>query len=98
MKYPTQIIANGELQYDMELEPDTINRVKDCMYELANGAIALIWTIDDVQAVDSSISDDEARAILQMIYRNHDANIGINWEVIEYYINEYKENNHELQI
>lgn len=33
MKYPTQIIANGELQYDMELEPDTINRVKDCMYE-----------------------------------------------------------------
>ena len=34
----------------------------------------------------ASISDDDARSILEAIYHGHDANNGVNWEVIETYI------------
>jgi hypothetical protein len=47
------------------------------------------WSIEDVQSVieDKDIkgifTDEDYISILHIVSRNHDANIGINWEVIE---------------
>ncbi len=41
------------------------------------------WHIEDIQDNASEpLTDDEARAVLQMMEHNHDANIGLNWDSI----------------
>jgi hypothetical protein len=44
--------------------------------------IAIGWAIEDVQSVRPDLNDDQARQVLQAVERNHDATIGINWDVI----------------
>ena len=52
--------------------------------------IAEWWHIDDVasQAKDKgqTLTEDECREVLAMVMHRHDCNIGINWEVIDYWI------------
>ncbi len=45
--------------------------------------IALFWHIEDVQDRRPDLTDEQASAVLQHLKRKHDANIGINWEVID---------------
>jgi hypothetical protein len=60
----------------------------DCEFNrtLLPDEISISWHFADIQEVDNSLTNDEARQILQSIKNNHDANIGINWEVIESWI------------
>lgn len=44
--------------------------------------ISLVWCIDDVQEVRPDLSDDQAAAVLALADKRHDANEGINWDVL----------------
>lgn len=46
-------------------------------------AIAIVWTIEDVQEVRPDLSKEECWRVLTEVHRNHDATIGINWDVLE---------------
>ena len=59
------------------------------MNQLAD-EISITWHFTDIQSVDDSLTNDEARQILQLIKNNHDANIGISWETIKAWINYFK--------
>ena len=59
------------------------------MNQLAD-EISISWHFADIQEVDDSLTNDEARQILQLIKNNHDATVGINWEVIEAWIDYFK--------
>jgi hypothetical protein len=48
----------------------------------AHGYIASIWHIDDVKEVRPDFTDEQAMQTLESVERNHDAEIGINWEVL----------------
>ena len=48
--------------------------------------ISINWHFTDIQEVDDSLTNDEARQILQLIKKNHDANIGVNWDTIKAWI------------
>ena len=51
-------------------------------------SIADIWDIWPIQAVQENrpdLSDEQAWNVLQSARRNHDATIGINWDVLEYH-------------
>jgi hypothetical protein len=50
-----------------------------------------IWHTDDVLSLNPKLSRDFARLVLQMAIDNHDASIGINWEVLEIYISQVLE-------
>ncbi len=52
--------------------------------------ISINWHFTDIQEVDDSLTNDEARQVLQLIKKNHDANIGINWETIQAWIDYFK--------
>jgi hypothetical protein len=56
------------------------------MLEGGNDTFAKIWHVDDVLSINSDLSRDRARLVLTMAMDNHDANIGINWEVLTEYI------------
>jgi hypothetical protein len=45
--------------------------------------IASVWDIEDVQGQRPSLTDDQARDVLDRLMDTHDANYGINWEIID---------------
>ena len=53
--------------------------------------ISLRWYVADVQALEPSLTDDDASEILARVKISHDADVGVNWEVIQYHIDDYKE-------
>lgn len=56
-----------------------------------NAEISVIWSVEDVIAQANQrhipMTYDKAYDILKEIKRNHDANVGINWDVIDCYLN-----------
>jgi hypothetical protein len=52
--------------------------------------ITISWHFTDIQDRDDSLTNDEARQVLQLIKDGHDANIGINWETIDAWIDYFK--------
>jgi len=53
-----------------------------------------IWLDADIknQADEHDLSDSDVIQIMNLIENSHDANIGINWEVIDCAINDYVNN------
>ena len=45
--------------------------------------ISITWGIEDVLQQRPDLTDQQAREVLQCLDRNHDATIGINWDVID---------------
>ena len=60
--------------------------------------MAIWWNIEDVKeqyegdGVYSEITDVEAREVLRLAEREHDSEVGINWEVLDFWIDYVKEN------
>lgn len=60
--------------------------------EMVNGKPVLRddWNIEDIMSVadcmDVQITEDDAALVLEIVADNFDANVGINWQVIEYAI------------
>ena len=51
---------------------------------IKNDEIAIIWSVEDVMQECEWLSKDQALDVLHDLNQNHDATIGINWEVINY--------------
>lgn len=45
--------------------------------------IAVIWSIEDVQAIRSDLSKDQAWQVLLKCRQHHDCNYGLTWETLE---------------
>lgn len=50
------------------------------------GTITTTWNIDDVQSLDATLTDSQAKEVLYQAKRRHDANDGINWAVLQVHI------------
>ena len=50
--------------------------------KLEDDEIAIIWSVDDVIQECNWLTREEALDVLHALKHNHDACIGINWEVI----------------
>ena len=61
------------------------------MKQNKDGSISITWNIEDVKSLDSDISDEQAIEVLEYALDNHDANNGINWSVLEFWISQVKE-------
>jgi hypothetical protein len=73
----------GESWGDLSIET-VIEHIQ--MLEGGNDTFAKSWHVDDVLSINPNLSRDYARLVLTMAIDNHDANIGINWEVLTEYI------------
>ena len=50
--------------------------------ELDEGQIAIIWSLEDVLMECDWLTEEQGLDVLHSLDDNHDATIGINWEVI----------------
>jgi hypothetical protein len=73
----------GERWEDISIET-VIEHIQ--MLEGGQDVYSKIWHVDDVLSIDPTLSRDLARLVLQMAMDNHDASIGINWDVLKSYI------------
>ncbi|MFL5285239.1 MAG: hypothetical protein ACJ8AW_30750, partial [Rhodopila sp.] len=48
-----------------------------------NRQIAVTWCIEDVKEVRPDLTDEQAWQVLQQAKQEHDAGIGINWDVLK---------------
>ena len=44
--------------------------------------ITITWSVDDVLAMRPGLTVEQARDVLQHIEHNHDASIGVTWDVV----------------
>jgi hypothetical protein len=47
------------------------------------GIISIKWSIDDVKEVRPDLTDDECLDVLTRVHDKHDANVGVNWDIIK---------------
>jgi len=54
--------------------------------------IQIYWCVEDIKSRDNLdvLSERDCREILDSINRTHDATIGVNWDVIDAHIDNYK--------
>ena len=52
------------------------------MDKIENDEIAIVWSVDDVLQECDWLNREQALDVLRSIKRNHDATVGINWDVI----------------
>jgi hypothetical protein len=52
--------------------------------ELDEGQIAIIWSVEDVMMECDWLTEEQALDVLHSLDHNHDATIGINWDVIRH--------------
>ena len=45
--------------------------------------ISITWHVEDVTNVRSDLTTDQVRDVLHNIKNNHDASIGVNWDVLD---------------
>ena len=61
--------------------------------------ICIAWHIEDVHEaaknIGVSLTNDQAREVLQRVKNNHDASIGVNWDSIQADIDFYMEGQNE---
>lgn len=46
-------------------------------------SIAIVWNIEDVQEVRPDLTAEQCWQVLTDVRRNHDACVGINWDVLD---------------
>lgn len=56
---------------------------KQSHYESLPKKISIVWHIEDVLSVKSTLTAQEASLVLKHLKEHHDASIGINWDTIE---------------
>lgn len=51
----------------------------------ADQEISIVWSIEDVQSIRPDLTEDQAWEVLQAVEHDHDANIGVNWNMLEWH-------------
>jgi hypothetical protein len=73
----------GGAQWDGMERGDKKRKGKYKMKKESNGmSISVTWHIADVLDVRPDLDSEQAFEVLRSVKKNHDANVGINWEVL----------------
>lgn len=53
--------------------------------QLADDEIAIIWSAEDVLSIREHLTPEQALEVLEQAEHQHDATIGINWDVLHHH-------------
>lgn len=73
-------------------EEDTKQKIKSALEEYWRGKVAFIWHLEDIMGRakerEIELTKDQGLKILSIMDKRHDCSIGMNWDVIDYYIDD----------
>lgn len=52
--------------------------------------VAIIWSIEDVQELDDSLTDEQAMDVLRAFEHHHEGSMEQMWIDLQYHLDEYK--------
>ena len=52
-----------------------------------NREIHITWSIKDVFEIRPDLSEEQAIEVLENIFKNHEADIGVSWDTLEFWAN-----------
>lgn len=81
-EFVEQIIREIENLYPEEFEEVIFKRTTGYGGELFYNKLIITWSVDDVKEMKPGLTEEQCRDVLSYIGRHHNANEGINWEVI----------------
>lgn len=55
------------------------------MIQIEDDEIAIIWSAADVLTIREDLTPDQAYEVLQQAEHKHDAEVGINWDVLGFH-------------
>jgi ribosomal protein S8 len=77
-----------------KLENITLEQAKEVLKN--HGYIAAFWNKEDIEAraeeMEVTLTKEQVQTIADNIERSFDANVGVNWDVITYHIDEEVQN------
>ncbi len=84
---------NTDLQKDMNEVRRAMTEIEQMGYAVVNETtgdrdskkISIEWHIDDVLEIRPDLDDRKAMNVLNMVLRKHDATVGVNWEVLDFW-------------
>jgi len=72
-------------------EKEVLNTVKTMQEEGRVTRISVDWCAEDVLSLDTTLTPQQVEDVLTSIKNALDATIGINWDVIQFHIDQVKE-------
>jgi len=82
MSYPIALIVRALIDEELLREGDA-KTAEIILAVSLRDYLVRYWHIDDVFELAPYLSDDEARQVLAHVDETHDANVGINWGVLD---------------
>jgi len=87
---------NEELKRDMNEVRRAMTEIEQMGYAVVSETsndrslmkISIEWHIDDVLEIRPDLDDRKAMNVLNMVMRKHDATVGVNWEVLDFWATE----------
>jgi len=87
---------NEELKRDMNEVRRAMTEIEQMGYAVVSETsndrslmkISIEWHIDDVLEIRPDFDDRKAMNVLNMVMRKHDATVGVNWEVLDFWATE----------
>jgi len=70
------------------IETNWSKKTGDDGARIKEDSIRIEWHISDVKEGNQGITDDQCREVLHEVARTHNADIGINWEVLKGTVNQ----------
>ena len=87
------LLDDGRIE---ESSPLIRGTVKKALEDHWDGKIAHVWSIGDIASVaeqmDIELTEDEMREILATVDRRAEADVGINWSVLETHVQMFESN------
>ena len=62
-----------------------INELYDSIIWNDKNSIVVLWHTDDVKSIRPDLDDDQCMFVLRRVEKNHDADIGITWSILEFW-------------
>lgn len=101
LTYYAEIEVNAETEEDAQNRPERLlsnntELLQKCTTSIdfcagceeMESSIALIWSIEDVHEIRPDLSDEQAMHVLKTIQEKHDGNLGVNWDVLNFWADE----------
>jgi hypothetical protein len=87
-KEKVYVEVDGDVQYTEEAQ-DIFNRLYNwheaiiISYQTSTPVAQVRWYKSDIESLGYKCTDEQAEEVLYLAENNHDATVGINWEVLE---------------